>query len=157
MTVIRQARLRDVAIGLMLSAAAVLLLVSAYSYSRASGIFPIFVGWIFLSLALVELVLQVRALQRQKKTMAADDPMLPATRRDILGGVWLCALVGLLFAVGFLIATPVYVFSFLWLDAKRGFYQSLIFAALATAFIYVIFVFLLKYKLYPGLLFAGLA
>lgn len=156
MTTNRKVRRGDVAIALTLSLIAVALLVSAYSYSRASGIFPIFIGWIFLLLAVLELVLHVRALSRQQQSTASVDNAPSTLKRDIQGLLWLCAVVGLLFVVGFLVATPLYVFAFLWRGAKRSICQSLAFALLATAFIYVVFVWLLNYNLYPGLILAGL-
>ena len=156
MTTNRNTRPRDVAIALTLSLLATALLVSAYSYSRASGIFPIFIGWIFLMLAVLELVILARALYRQKQIKVSVDGASPSLTRDVHGLLWLCAVVGLLFAVGFVVATPLYLFVFLWRDAKRSIRQSLAFATLATAFIYVVFVWLLGYHLYPGLLLAGL-
>ncbi|NNC78103.1 MAG: tripartite tricarboxylate transporter TctB family protein [Woeseiaceae bacterium] len=156
MTSNSKARPGDVAIALALSLLAVALLVSAYSYSRASGIFPIFVGWIFLLLAVLELVLHARALSRQNPTTVSVDKAPSTLKRDIHGLLWLCAVVGLLFAVGFLVATPLFMFAFVWRGAKRSIYQSLAFATLATVFIYVVFVWLLNYHLYPGLLLAGL-
>lgn len=156
MTAMRQTRLTDVIIALTLSLIAAALLNSAYSYSRASGIFPVFIGWIFLGLATLEMLLHASSWRRQKQAAVFANAAPSTMKRDVVGFLWLCAVVVLLFAVGFLVATPLYVFAFLWCGAKRSVYQSLAFAILATAFIYVVFVWLLNYHLYPGLLLAGL-
>jgi hypothetical protein len=57
-----------------------------------------------------------------------------------------------LYLIGFLLGTLVYVFAFLRLSGKRSLISSLLVAAAATGFIYLLFVVLLQYKLYPGLL-----
>jgi uncharacterized membrane protein YoaK (UPF0700 family) len=47
-----------VALLLLILAASVL--ITAHSFERASGLFPTIVGWVFLLLALVEVVVQVK-------------------------------------------------------------------------------------------------
>ena len=80
-----------VVIAIVLSALAVFMLVTAYTYSRSSGIFPIFVGWIFVALALLESVVQLRTLIGRGATApaASEEPAAPggeaASLREIGG------------------------------------------------------------------------
>ena len=144
------------AIALILAVLAIVALVTAYSYSRSSGLFPIFVGWIFLALTLVEVVVQLRALRQPTPSDVAE----PAAEKiDVLsefgGFLWLGLMLVVLHAAGFLIATPVFVFAFLRFAARRTVVQSVAIALLATAFVYVVFAWLLDYELYAGVLFGG--
>lgn len=150
----------DVAIPLMLSAMAVAALATAHSYSRASGIFPLFIGWIFLALSVLEFALRLTSMLREKSAAKPAREVGPATPpgarlRELGGFLWLGALLGVLYAGGFLVATPLFMFAFLYMSARRTLRQSLVVASLATAFIYVVFVWLLDYRLYGGILLSG--
>ena len=147
------------AIALILAILAVVALVTAYSYSRSSGLFPIFVGWIFLALTLLEVVVQLRAIKRDKAGAAGNVAEATAEKieaiREFGGFLWLGLMLVILYAVGFLMATPVFMFAFLRFAARRTVVQSIVIALLATAFVYVVFAWLLEYELYPGVLFGG--
>lgn len=144
------------AIALTLAVLAIVALVTAYSYSRSSGLFPIFVGWVFLALTLLEVVVQLRALRHPTPSDVAE----PAVEKiDVLsefgGFLWLGLMLVVLYAAGFLIATPVFTFAFLRFAARRTVLQSVAIALLATAFVYMVFAWLLDYELYAGALFGG--
>ncbi len=139
-------------IAMLLTVLATVALVIAYSYSRSSGLFPIFVGWIFVALTLLELAVQLKALARAGKRVL-QEPFHPL--RDIGGLLWLGLLLVVLHAAGFLIAIPVFIFAFMRISADRTALQSASVAIVATALIYAVFVSLLTYRLYPGVLFGG--
>ncbi|NCF51598.1 hypothetical protein GWP57_08310 [Gammaproteobacteria bacterium] len=147
-----------VVIAIVLSALAVFMLVTAYTYSRSSGIFPIFVGWIFVALALLESVVQLRTLIGRGATApaASEEPAAPggeaASLREIGGFLWLGLFLTLIYFAGFVIATPIFIVAFLRLSAGRSFVHSVSFALAAAAVVYVVFVFLLDYQLYRGTL-----
>ena len=47
-------------VALLILVMAVSVLISAHGYSGGSGIFPRFIGWVFLTLILLELGLQIK-------------------------------------------------------------------------------------------------
>jgi len=154
--VIRDRRLNwsGLAIAVFLAVLAGAVLAAAYGYSRSSGLFPIFVGWIFLALVLLEAALQLRLILRGG---AEERPEFGETGglADFGGFLWLGLLLVAVYLAGFLIATPVFMFAFLRLSARRPLAQSLLAALSAIAFVYVLFVWLLHYRLYPGALFGA--
>lgn len=149
------------AIAMLLTVLATVALVTAYSYSRSSGLFPIFVGWIFVALTLLELAVQLKALTGAGKRIlpeadAAESLQEPVGPLRQFGGfLWLGLLLVVLYVAGFLIAIPVFMFAFLRISADRTALQSASVAIVATALIYAVFVSLLAYRLYPGVLFGG--
>jgi putative tricarboxylic transport membrane protein len=149
------------AIAIILAALAVFMLVTAYAYSRSSGLFPIFVGWIFVALALLESGVQLKALLRREDhapALNADAETaaeLTGPFREIGGLLWLGLYLAMLYLAGFLVATPLFMIAFLRLSAARTILQSVSFAIAAAAIVYVVFVLLLDYQLYRGILFGG--
>jgi len=149
------------AIALTLTALAIAVLVTAYSYSRASGLFPIFIGWIFLLLSVLEVGVQLKPILRdQVQTPTAKDTTgIPVETKGVMseagGFLWLGLLLAVIYAIGFLLATPLFMFVFLRFAARRSVMQSAAIALAATVFVYVVFAWLLQYRLYPGVLFGG--
>lgn len=138
---------------------AIAVLVTAYGYHGGSGLFPRFIGWIFVGLAGVELLFQVKSVVAGGKRSAVTDADKAASRanfiKEVKGVIWIGAfLVGLYF-VGFLITIPVYLFSFMRFSGHRSIQQSMALAIGSTAFIYLLFTELLDYKLYAGSLFGA--
>ena len=141
---------------------AVSVLVAAYSFSNASGLFPRFIGWIFVGLTLIEFILQVKMQLLAEK---ADDRERDADLRahgknkdvlkEIRGFAWLSLLLGLLYLLGFLVSIPVYILAFLRISAQRPWKDSIIISASATLFVYLVFVQLLEYRLFAGILFGA--
>ncbi len=147
-----------VLMALLFAGAATVLLVSAYGYSRASSLFPRFAGWIFLALALTELLIRLRELVRCKRT-AAGLPEPESGRatgdwtRAAQGSAWLVALLAGIWFAGFLVATPAFIFTFLRMAGRQGALRSAAIAAAATACMWLGFVKLLDYRLFTGVLF----
>ena len=140
----------------------VLILVTAYTFSNASGLFPRFIGWIFVGLTFIEFVLQ---LKMQVLTIKGDEREHDADIRahgeskdvlkEVRGFAWLALLLMLLYLFGFLISVPVYILAFLRISAERPWRDSIIISASATLFVYLVFVQLLEYRLFAGILFGA--
>lgn len=150
---------RRAAIGGLVLAVAVSLLAAgalftAYGYNRLSGLFPIFVGWIFLGLALVEVGLSARAVRLAAQAGRGAEKAIK-WRREIGGSLWLLLLLALIGLAGFVVGAPVFILAYLVVAGERRVPGSAIIAAGALAFIYVVFVWLLEYRLYSGLLFGA--
>ena len=142
-----------VAVPLVLMVAAITLLVLSQEFSRSSGMFPRFIGWIFVGLTAADLLVQLGL-------WFADRLPAPTEHRVVLKQVkavaWLLALIGLIALVGFLVAIPLYILAYLRLLAGQGFVRSLAIAASILGFVLVIFVWLLNYDLYAGWVFLAL-
>jgi hypothetical protein len=133
---------------------AVSVLIIAQDYTGGSGVYPRFVGWIFVGLSLMELIIQIKAML----TTGSADSGVSADQRyykELKGLLWVCVFPVLLYLTGFMAGIPLYMFAFLYLSAQRPLIQCVIFSALSVAFIYALFVGLLDYRLYAGVLFGA--
>jgi hypothetical protein len=148
-----------VAMVILLMAGAVL--ITAYGYSGGSGIFPRFIGWIFLGLVLLELAIQTIGLLRPSircgagKTDCQPGVDKAVILKEIQGVLWIGLFLLALYLAGFLISIPLYMFAFLRFSAKRTLKECLIMSVGATLFVYVLFIELMDYRLYSGVLFGG--
>lgn len=148
-----------VLIALLFVLCSIIMLITAYSYSRASGLFPRMAGWIFLSLSMLEFLIQIKSF------MAIPSPLAGGNRaaamddkgndryKGVKGILWLAFMLAMLYVVGFVIATPVFVFAFLRISAGNSTKRSAVIAAITTGFVYLVFSKLLNYELFPGVLF----
>lgn len=148
-------------VALVYLAFAIAVLVTAYDYRGGSGLFPRFTGWLFVVLALMEVVVQARALRRPGAVAAVAGGELEragaeaGVMHEARGFLWIIAFLALVYLAGFLVAIPVYMFTYLYLSARRKLWHSAVFAAGAILFIYILFIQLLEYRLYAGLLFGS--
>jgi hypothetical protein len=139
---------------------AVAVLVLAYGFEGGSGLFPRFIGWIFVVLAGSEVLLNLQRMLAAKQKPQIDNIEEPQGARAVLvkeikGILWVGVLLVGIYLAGILITLPVYLFSFIRFSGKRTIQQSAIIAVCSTAFVYLLFVVLLDYKLYPGILFGA--
>lgn len=142
-------------VAVLVSTFAVVLLTTAYTYPGMSGTFPQLVGWIFLGLALLEVGVQVAAAVRPGPSggdQGGEKKDSSVVVKEFKSFGWLGILLLALYLVGFMISTPLYVFAFLRFSGKRSMAMSASIAAGATAFVYIVFIQLLEYKLFPGIL-----
>lgn len=143
---------------LLLTLMAAGVLITAYTYSRSSGLFPKFAGWIFLGLTLLEVlaelkpVMAARGLTRPAPETESRGGNRIGMRQELRGVLWLAALLAGIYLAGFLIAIPVYVFAFLRISAGRSLRDCALVSGLVTGAIYLLFVALLEYRLYSGIL-----
>lgn len=151
-------RAAPLAVALVLAGVAVVVLATAYTYSRSSGLFPVFTGWIFLVLTLLEVGVQVNVLRNPVSVSphsTGDIGEASADLRSYGGFAWLGMFLAAIYLVGFLAAIPVFVFAFVRFSAQQAWLRSALVALLATAFVYCIFVWLLEYRLFSGTLHGG--
>lgn len=139
---------------------AISVLMVAFGFHGGSGLFPRFIGWIFVLLAGADFLLQMKRFVNLRKkgviTTSHDNPEANANLiKEIKGILWVSVLLVGIYLAGFLITLPVYLFSFMRFSGHRSIQQSAIISVGSTAFVYVLFVLLLDYKLYPGILFGA--
>jgi hypothetical protein len=151
---------KAITISLLLAVLAVFALVTAYSYSGASGVFPIFIGWIFLGLTSLESALQLKVILSGKAAVETGDTATEpvagkSAMQELAGPLWLGTFLVMLYVLGLLLATPLFVFAFLRFSAHRSVWQCAVIALLALIFIYVVFTLLLNYRLYAGVVFGA--
>ena len=149
-------------VALMLLVISIMVLVTAYSFSNNSGLFPRFIGWIFVALTSIEFILQlkmqIRSEEGDQREMEADMRAHGETKdilKEIRGFAWLALLLVLLYLLGFLVSIPVYILAFLRISAERPWKDSIIISVSATLFVYLVFVQLLQYRLFAGILFGA--
>lgn len=144
-------------VAVLVTVFAALVLVTAYSYQGISGTFPQLVGWIFLGLALLEVGVQVVTATRSARSGddRDDEETGVSIAKEFKSIGWLGILLLALYLVGFMISTPLYIFAFLRFSGRRSLAMSAAIALGATAFVYIVFIQLLEYKLFPGVLLMG--
>jgi hypothetical protein len=142
------------AVALLILLVAVAVLIIAQDYTGGSGVYPRFVGWIFVGLCLVELFIQVKALV-SSPAVAATGESKTLVVKEMTGFLWLAYFLVVLLLTGFIIGVPIYMFTFLRWSAGRSYLKCTLMALGATLFIYILFMVILEYRLYPGLLFGG--
>lgn len=128
---------------------AITMLYLSQGFGRSSGMFPRFIGWVFVVLTAADAVVQVVAWYQSKLPVPTATAM---TIKQLKAMGWLLGLVVALSIFGFLITIPAYIFTFLTWRAGQEKQRSAIIAIGALAFVWVIFVWLLDYELYAGLL-----
>ena len=147
-------------VALLILVIAISVLITAYSYSGGSGIFPRFIGWIFIGLTMTECLVQLRAIMStpatEKNTIASNTHLLrEKVLKEIKGFLWIGVFLVLLYLTGFLIGIPLYIFAFLRLVAEKSYKQCTIISAVATLSVYILFIELLQYRLFQGVLFGS--
>lgn len=143
-------------VALLILVMAVWLLIAAYDFSGGSGVFPRFIGWVFVGLTLIEVVVHLKALVsgpagRTGYSASTNEIVL----KEIKGFLWIVFFLVAVYLTGFMIGIPLYIFAFLRLSAGRSFQQCAIMAVAATIFVYILFRELLEYRLYAGVLFGA--
>lgn len=133
---------------------------TAYQYDARSAEFPLIVGWTTFVLCVIDLIACMPSLFGERlasilhKPQEAEDDKPRAPGRQLVGMLWIAAMLGLVWLVGFLTATPIYIFAFMTVQGRRPQLQSAIAAGTTTLVIYLVFQWLLRYQLYGGLLFS---
>jgi hypothetical protein len=106
--------------------------------------------------SLIECIVQLKSLTSSGQgSLFAFSFTKPGEKviKELKGILWIGFILITLYLGGFLAGIPVYVFAFLRLSAGRSYKQSLLLSAGATGFIYLLFIELLQYRLYQGLIF----
>jgi hypothetical protein len=137
----------------------------AKTYPPAAGAVPVLVAWTTIVLSIVDAVSQfetplgrwVRRLVTAEKIVEwkmEGDEDAPLTR-ILLAVAWISGYLTALFLIGFMIATPIYILSYMRIHGGRSLRDSALAAAATTVAIWLTFVLLFRYPLYPGVLFGG--
>ena len=137
----------------------------AKRYPPEAGAVPVLVAWATIILSMIDAVSQfetplgrwVRRLVTAEKIVEwkmEGDEDAPLTR-ILLAVAWIAAYLAALFLIGFLIATPIYILSYMLIHGGRSLRDSTLTAAGTTLAIWLTFVVLFRYPLYPGVLFGG--
>lgn len=130
---------------------AVAVLIAAYDFPGGSGVFPRFAGWIFVGLSAFEVFLRVRHFLAENKTHPGQW-VNQTVIKEATGFAWVGFFLLLIYLIGFLIGIPVYLLVFLRWSAGRSWKECLLLSGGATLLIYLLFIELLEYRLYAGIL-----
>ena len=113
------------------------------NWNSTTALFPQSVGIPMLALLVVILVLDIRKGRRQKEKEDAVDECgqdFPTRNRAmVLYLSWLVGFAVVVWAIGLIYTIPIYIFSYMTLQGKFGWLKSAIYAAAATAFIFLLF------------------
>jgi hypothetical protein len=158
-------RLRDLASALFVLFASVAFLFWARTYSGQSRAMPELVAWATIVLASIEVVIQFdtapsRWLRRLVSAKRIVEWKMEGEENATLGNVlraigWVVGYTVVLYFLGFLIATPIYVLLYMIFHGGHSVRNGVLTAAGTTLAIWLIFAVLFKYPLYPGVLFGG--
>jgi Ca2+/Na+ antiporter len=123
-------------------AVAVALYVSR-NWNSTTALFPHAVAFPMLALLVAILVVDIRKGRRQKEkggTETDEDREFPAKNRAmILYLGWLIGFAILVWAIGLVYSIPIYLFSYLTLQGKYSWLKSGIYAAAASALVFLLF------------------
>lgn len=116
---------------------------------------PLIIGSAVFFLAAIELIKEILAAEKQKESIARDKiDKKEEDRKDRLGylhiGAWVTGFFLAIYLLGFIIAIPVFVFTYMK-SHRIGWLVAITSTAITTAVIYVVFEFALEVDLYPGL------
>ena len=118
---------------------------------------PLLLGGIVFILAAVGVSREIRTGDRQKTVVTEDemakmDETIQGWRRYLVHGAWLVGFLVGVYLLGFIIAMPLFILSYTrWLGTRWR--VAIPMAAIFPALIYTIFVLVLQFQLYEGLLF----
>jgi len=158
-------RWRDFAAALLVLAISVGFLLWARSYPPRSGAVPELVAWATIVLTLVDIVIQfetpwgrwLRRLVTAEKIvewkMEGDEEA--SVGRIALAIAWVAGYVVLLYFIGFMIATPIYMLLYMIVHGGHTIRNSVLVTAGTALTIWLTFEVFFRYPLYPGVLFGG--
>ena len=110
------------------------------NWNPTTALFPHAVGFPVLALLLVILVVDIRKGRRRKEKGEAEDrEFLTKNRWMTLYLGWLVGFALLIWAIGWVYSIPIYLFSYMTIQGKYGWLKSGLYAAGATAFVFLLF------------------
>jgi hypothetical protein len=157
---------RDFGAALVVLAGAVVFLLWTQTVPARAAAMPTLVGWLTIVLALIDIVAQtntavggaVRRFISAEKVIewkAQGDGEDATWGRVLLSVLWVIGYLGGVYLAGFLLTTPLYVFSYMLLHGGKSLRVAGIMAVVTTVLIWLTFEIAFKYPLYPGILFGG--
>ena len=145
---------------LVLIAVAFLMIVWSQRYNETASLVPLLVSYTLLILAFFDLVCRfekpfIRPLRDfwgadfQNREMKHD----PSPAAEVSQVVWIVGCVAGMMLIGILPTIPIFILSYIIINGRRPWLESLIVTVIVFAFVYVVFEMLLDYQLYRGVLF----
>lgn len=133
-----------------------------YQYEGTVRLFPLIIGYIGIALAIMDILslTATRAGQVVGSVFgAAFDPSNLEGRsvsREIAVMLAMCLIVGLIYVLGFLIATPLVVMGWLAIAGRKSPVLTIVTGTATFLFVYLLFEVVLQYELYRGLVWPAL-
>lgn len=155
---------RDAVAACIVLAVSVVFLVWAQEYPRRLGIVPSLVAWAAIALSLLDLAAQTetragRVIRRFSGQGARNEPeereRSANEHSEAVAMLWPVGYTLAVVAFGFLVATPAYVFLYMWLHGAKPLRSSVLGALVTTLAIWLTFQVLFRYPLYQGVVFGG--
>jgi len=169
----------DIIFGILMLVAITMFVSYSLGYSPTARLVPLIIGIPGLVFMILQLIIdslpgvsrrlgmlgikkglfgaaEIRAREKRAREDASLKKVLPPARRRIpeaIMFVWIVSFVALIYLFGYLVAVPVFVFSFLKFRAGASWVFCILGAVLMEVVVYAGFVILLNVFLYKGLLF----
>jgi hypothetical protein len=150
---------------LIVLAASIGFLLWARTYPARSGAMPELVAWATIALTLIDVLIQfetpwsrwLRRLVTAEKIVEwkPEGDEEASVGRIALSIAWVAGYVILLYFIGFLIATPIYMFCYMLIHGGHSLRNSVLLTAGTALTIWLTFEVFFRYPLYPGVLFGG--
>ena len=122
-------------------------------WNTTTILFPQFIGFPVIGMATVSLVLDIVKLWRGRAGKAVDRESTITAARGILAIFgWLIGFIIVTWVIGFIFAVPIFVFAFMKVQGKYSWIKSIIYAAIAGAFVYIVFVLVFRVVWPKGIL-----
>jgi len=129
----------------------------AHDWTFKAALFPVMTGIPLLVLALAQLLLDLRGRPQTREgpimdlQQTSDVPAELARRRTLAIFAWMAGFIVLVLLLGFSLAVPVFAFSYLKFQSAVGLRTSILVAAGAWTFFYVLFERVLQLQFEAGL------
>jgi len=155
---------KNLLVSLLMLALVIAFLFATYGVSVKGQRVPQLVAWIGIVLCALDVIAHTgTAFGNRVALLLSGAPSAeeaagkkPSLSGELIAMTWMVIATAGILLVGFLVATPVYVFGYMTLYGRKPIVQSGIAAVVTTLFIWVVFEVLMEYELYRGLLFDDL-
>lgn len=143
-------RITEALPSLVLVAVAVGYVWASYSYDTASRGLPWIAGVMATALGVVDVASKRQRGVERTRTAPARVPYSPVQEAVVFG--WIGGFIGLAVVLGFYASTPLYVFCYLKLYARKSSSASAMTAFGLLGFLYLVFEVLMGYEIFGGLI-----
>lgn len=147
---VRDRRITEVLPSLVLAAVAAGYVWASYSYDTASQALPWIAGVMAMTLAVIDVFSKRRRSVERQREDPIQVPSAPAQEVVVFG--WIAGFLGLAVVLGFYASTPLYVFCYLKLYARKSSSVSAMTAFGVLGFLYVVVDVLMGYEIFGGLI-----
>ena len=113
----------------------------AKDWNSMTALFPRVVGFPMLALTIAVLAVDIKNGRRRDKDGEKDDDVKFKTTnsRMVKYFAWLIGFVVLIWAIGIVYSIPIYIFSYMKIEGKYGWFKCGTYAVAMTAFITILF------------------